>query len=58
METHRPTLISVVLPSYDESEGLPIVIASAVQVLAGTGFNYEVIVIDDGSTDATRRTGP
>ncbi len=55
METHRPTLISVVLPSYDESEGLPIVIASAVQVLAGTGFNYEVIVIDDGSTDATRR---
>ena len=28
METHRPTLISVVLPAYNESEGLPIVLAS------------------------------
>jgi len=54
METHRPTLISVVLPSYDECEGLPIVLASLIEALAGTGFSYEVIVVDDGSTDATR----
>lgn len=54
METHRPTLISVVLPSYDESEGLPLVIASLIPVLAATGFRYEIVVVDDGSTDATR----
>ncbi len=54
METCRPTLISAVLPSYDECEGLPIVIASISQVLAGTGFRYEIVVVDDGSTDATR----
>src|SRR5262249_20662085 len=54
METRRPTLISAVLPSYDECEGLPIVIASLNAVLAGTGFGYEIIVVDDGSTDATR----
>ncbi|MGO9547418.1 MAG: glycosyltransferase family 2 protein [Rhodomicrobium sp.] len=54
METHRATLISAVLPSFDECEGLPIVIASVLKVLAGTGFGYEVIVVDDGSTDSTR----
>ena len=54
METHRPTLISAVLPAYDESEGLPIVIAALMPVLAATGFNHEIIVVDDGSADRTR----
>jgi glycosyltransferase involved in cell wall biosynthesis len=54
METHRATLISAVLPAYDESEGLPIVIAALMPVLAATGFNYEIIVVDDGSADSTR----
>jgi polyisoprenyl-phosphate glycosyltransferase len=54
METHRPTLISAVLPSYNECDGLPIVIASLCKVLAATGFGYEVIIVDDGSTDGTR----
>jgi polyisoprenyl-phosphate glycosyltransferase len=55
MDTHRPTLISVVLPSYNESEGLPIVIASILRVLNQTGFSHEIVVVDDGSADATRR---
>ncbi len=54
MEKHRPTLISIVLPSFNECEGLPIVISSICHVLAQTGFSYEVIVVDDGSKDATR----
>ncbi len=54
METRRPTLISAVLPAYDESEGLPIVIAALLPVLVATGFRYEVIVVDDGSADETR----
>ena len=55
METRSPTLISAVLPSYDESEGLPLVIAALLPVLAGTGFRYEIVVVDDGSADDTRR---
>lgn len=55
METRRPTLISVVLPSYNESEGLPAVISSILAVLAQTGFSYEILVVDDGSADGTRR---
>jgi polyisoprenyl-phosphate glycosyltransferase len=54
MENRRPTLISVVLPSFDEAEGLPVVIASILDVLAVTGFSHEVIVVDDGSADRTR----
>jgi polyisoprenyl-phosphate glycosyltransferase len=54
METRRATMISVVLPSYNECESLPVVLSSIFDVLAGTGFNHEVLVVDDGSTDATR----
>ncbi len=54
METHRPTLISAVLPAYEESEGLPIMISSLMPVLSATGFNYEIVVVDDGSADNTR----
>ncbi len=54
METRSATLISAVLPAFEESEGLPIVISSLIPVLADTGFRYEIIVVDDGSADATR----
>ena len=55
MKTHRPTLISVVLPAYNESEGLPIVLSSIFGALAMTGFAHEIVVVDDGSTDETRQ---
>jgi len=55
METHRPTLISIVLPSYNECESLPIVLASIGGVMAKTGFAHEIVVVDDGSSDETRR---
>jgi polyisoprenyl-phosphate glycosyltransferase len=55
MKTHRPTLISVVLPAYNESEGLPTVIESILGVLDQTGFSHEIIVVDDGSADNTRQ---
>ncbi len=54
METHRPTLISVVLPAYNEREGLPVVLSSIFRTLARTGFAHEVVVVDDGSADGTR----
>ncbi len=54
METPRPTLISAVLPAYNEGEGLPIVVSSVMRVLSATGFGHELIVVDDGSSDETR----
>jgi polyisoprenyl-phosphate glycosyltransferase len=54
METHRPTLISVVVPAYNESEGLLIVLSSIFNALSKTGFAHEIVVVDDGSTDRTR----
>jgi glycosyltransferase involved in cell wall biosynthesis len=54
VETHRPTLISVVLPAYNECEGLPIVLSSIFAALAKTEFVHEIVVVDDGSTDVTR----
>ena len=42
--------LSVLIPARDEEDG----IAAAVEsVLASTGVNFEVIVMDDGSTDRT-----
>jgi glycosyltransferase involved in cell wall biosynthesis len=54
METHRPTLISVVVPAYNEREGLPIVLSSIFRTFAKTEFAHEIVVVDDGSTDGTR----
>ncbi len=54
MKAHRPTLISIVLPAYNECESLPLVVGSVTEVMSETGFSYEIIVVDDGSSDGTR----
>ena len=47
---HNTPLISVILPTFDRADLLPRSIAS---VLAQTFTDWELIVIDDGSTDNT-----
>ena len=54
MEMHRAKTISVILPAFEESEGLPIVVSSLLPVLDATGYRYEIVVVDDGSADSTR----
>ncbi|KAE8750595.1 hypothetical protein FOCC_FOCC002575 [Frankliniella occidentalis] len=44
---------SILLPTYNERENLPIIIWLICQYLDTSGFNYEIIVIDDGSPDGT-----
>jgi len=44
---------SVLLPTYNEKENLPIIIWLLVKYFTESDINYEVIVIDDGSPDGT-----
>ena len=46
-------LLSVVVPVYDEAEVLPLFAERLRPVLDALGETYEVLVVDDGSTDAT-----
>jgi glycosyltransferase involved in cell wall biosynthesis len=43
--------VSVLVPAKDEAENLPLFMEQAERVFAGAVHRYEVIVIDDGSTD-------
>ena len=45
--------LSVVVPAYNEEESLPELMARLAQVLEPSGMTWEVVVIDDGSTDRT-----
>lgn len=43
--------ISVVVPLYNEAESLPELEAWIARVMTENHFSYEVIFVDDGSTD-------
>ena len=45
--------ISLIVPAYNESENIERLIISAKEVLESVGLQYEIIVINDGSTDDT-----
>jgi glycosyltransferase involved in cell wall biosynthesis len=45
--------LSIVTPVYNEIESLPYLIAKINQVMAENNYSYELICIDDGSTDGT-----
>ncbi len=49
--THSAPVLSVVLPARNEALNLPEILARIHAVLAPDGVSYEVIAIDDGSTD-------
>ncbi|KAF6728748.1 Dolichol-phosphate mannosyltransferase subunit 1 [Oryzias melastigma] len=44
---------SILLPTYNERENLPLIVWLLVKYLGESGFNYEIIVIADGSPDGT-----
>jgi glycosyltransferase involved in cell wall biosynthesis len=43
--------ISVVVPVLNEEENLPILHHCLTEALVGNGYSYEIIIVDDGSTD-------
>ena len=46
-------MLSVVVPAYNESDRIPATLTALRQYLDGAAEEYEVIVVDDGSADAT-----
>ena len=54
MKENRPVDISVVVPVFNEEENLPILVPRIVEVLKPLGKTYEMIFVDDGSTDRSR----
>uniref|UniRef100_A0A8C0HFV9 Dolichol-phosphate mannosyltransferase subunit 1 n=1 Tax=Chelonoidis abingdonii TaxID=106734 RepID=A0A8C0HFV9_CHEAB len=49
-----PDKYSVLLPTYNERENLPLIVWLLVRSFQESGSNFEIIVIDDGSPDGTR----
>ena len=47
--------VSIVIPAYNEESGIPSVIGELHRVLGDYPAQIEIIVVDDGSTDATAR---
>ena len=45
--------VSVLIPAKDEAENLPLLLQLCAEAFRGRAESYEVIVVDDGSTDAT-----
>src|SRR5262245_29395486 len=45
--------LCIVVPAYNESENLPVLHRELAQALEGRGISFELILVDDGSRDAT-----
>lgn len=48
--------VSIVIPVYNEEENLPSLLEGIVPVMDNLGKSYEIIIIDDGSTDSSLET--
>jgi glycosyltransferase involved in cell wall biosynthesis len=48
--------VSIVVPAYNEAESLPDLCEWISRVMKTHGFHYEVIIVDDGSSDSTWET--
>ena len=45
--------LSIVVPVFNELAVLPKLLSTLERVMAGTGHDYEIVIVDDGSTDGT-----
>ncbi len=53
MPSHETPMLSVVIPMFNEAEVLPLLVNRLRPVLDSLGATYEVVAVDDGSTDTT-----
>lgn len=45
--------ISLVIPAYNEADSIPVFLERVVPILTGTGHDFELVFVDDGSSDET-----
>lgn len=50
-----PLFLSVVIPAFNEEKRIGKILEAAKNYLASQSFDYEIIIVDDGSTDATAK---
>lgn len=48
-----PIRLSLVMPAYNEEAGIQIAVAEANEALSDLGYQFEILVVDDGSSDRT-----
>jgi dolichyl-phosphate beta-glucosyltransferase len=48
-------MMSIVIPAYNEEGRIGGSLLEACEYMNGSGMDYEIVVVDDGSTDGTRR---
>ena len=53
LESDAPMALSVVIPAYNEQGAMATTVDDVRSQLQGAGIEYEIIVVDDGSTDNT-----
>ena len=53
MATPDLGLITVIVPAYDEEDAIAETIAQVREAMAGSAYDHELIVVDDGSSDCT-----
>ena len=53
METKNTPQCSIVIPAYNEAESLPVLLSQLHATVQTHGYQVEIIVINDGSTDDT-----
>lgn len=47
--------VSVVAPAHNEEDNVEPLVREIEKAMSGSGLSFEVVIIDDGSTDSTRR---
>ena len=53
MSLTKEAFYSIILPTYNEKENLPIIIWLLMKYMNEAKYNFEVIVVDDNSPDGT-----
>src|SRR5438132_12736659 len=53
MSDRVPVEVALVIPVYNERDNLPLLIDEIARAVGGEGRSYEIVAVDDGSTDGS-----
>lgn len=56
MNNESPVMYSIVVPFYNEQESIPLLYVKICEVMDAAGSPYEMVFVDDGSSDGTYKT--